>query len=88
MCDKTVNIHFGVRLNAAKSVRVVFGKLDPVQNPALRVDAADLRPSTTHRHLRIILGPDLSFQVHFNTVTAIFRRPVVLLSYYVTQSDP
>ena len=81
---------FGGRFNAAKSVRVVFGKLDPAQTPApaLRVDAADLCPSTTHRHLGITLDPRLSFQTHINSVTSNFRRRVVLLSYMSPNLTP
>ena len=81
---------FGGRFNAAKSVRVVFGKLDPAQTPApaLPVDAADLCPSTTHRHLGITLDPRLSFQTHINSVTSNFRRRVVLLSYMSPNLTP
>ena len=79
---------FGGRFNAAKSVRVVFGKLDPAQTPApaLRVDAADLCPSTTHRHLGITLDPRV--QTHINSVTSNFRRRVVLLSYMSPNLTP
>ena len=74
---------FGGMFNAAKSVRVVFGKLDPAQIPAayMRADGEDPCPSTTHRDLGITLDPHLSFQTHIISVTCNFRRRVVLPSY-------
>ena len=65
-----------------------FGRNHAKYYPALRVDAADLCPSTTHRHLGITLDPRLSFQTHINSVTSNFRRRIVLLSYMSPNLTP